>query len=226
MIFDEFDMIRIVSLVTRNDRRRDMLAEMRRAGLADDPRVLFFDAIRPADAGSHSSIGAHGCFLSHQAILSEAAAKDMSVLILEDDCVFTSAIADYRATAGWDIFYGGYIAAQPDRLQESDIIGSHMMGFSASAARQISDYFASLRYEGQHPPIDAGYVWFRRAHPEVKTVFADPPIGNQRASRSDVAAQVKSFDRLPIIRDAVELMRRVRNRFRKRDVQYTGELKW
>lgn len=215
MIFDHFDMIRIINLPERKDRRRGMMAELRRVGLADDPRVQFFAAIRPKEALNHLSIGMHGVFLSHHAILKEAAAKDMSVLILEDDCDFSPDIAGYQPPKGWDVFYGGYDAAQPDRLHESDIIGAHMMGFTADAAKQVADYFAGLKPEGAFPPIDGAYVWFRRAHPEAATVFAEPPIGNQRGSRSDIA-DVAIYDRLPVIRGAVEMARRFRDAVRGR----------
>jgi glycosyl transferase family 25 len=225
MIFDDFDMIRIINLPERTDRRRRMMRELRRVGLADDPRVGFFPAIRPADAGPYSSVGAHGVYLSHHAILKEAAAKNASVLILEDDCDFVPGIATYQAPERWDIFYGGYYAAQPDRLYESDIIGAHMMGFSAVAARQVADYLTALPPDGEHPPIDGAYVWFRRAHPEVKTVFATPTIGNQRPSRTDIG-DLAFYDRLPIVRESVELARRVRNLFRGRDSRHIGELKW
>jgi len=225
MIFDKFDMIRIINLPERTDRRRRMIRELQRAGIADDPRVAFFPAIRPKEALTHSSIGMHGVFLSHHTILKEAAAKNASVLILEDDCDFVPNIRDYRAPEGWDIFYGGYYADQPDRLQESDIIGAHMMGFTAAAAKQVADYFATLKPEGQFPPIDGAYVWFRRANPEVKAVFAEPAIGNQRASRTDIGNQA-IYDRLPVIRHAVELARQFRNLFRKRGEQHTGKFKF
>jgi len=71
MIFDDFDMIRIINLPERTDRRRRMESELRRVGLAGDPRVEFFRAIRPAEALNHASIGMHGVFLSHHAILKE-----------------------------------------------------------------------------------------------------------------------------------------------------------
>ncbi len=225
MIFDSFDMIRIINLPERTDRRRRMEGELQRVGIAGDPRVAFFPAIRPTEALNHSSIGMRGVFLSHHTILKEAAAKNASVLILEDDCDFAPHIGDYRAPDGWDIFYGGYYAAQPDRLQESDIIGAHMMGFTAASAKHVAEYFTGLNPEGQFPPIDGAYVWFRRAHPEVKTVFAEPAIGNQRASRTDIG-NLAIYDRLPIIRDVVELARQIRNRIRGRGEVHTGKLEF
>lgn len=225
MIFDSFDMIRIINLPERTDRRRRMEKELHSVGIADNPRVAFFPAIRPTEALTHSSIGMRGVFLSHHTILKEAAAKNASVLILEDDCDFAPHIGDYRAPGAWDIFYGGYYANEPERLQESDIIGAHMMGFSANAAKQVADYLSGLNPDGQFPPIDGAYVWFRRAHPEVRTVFAEPAIGNQRASRTDIGT-LAIYDRLPIIRDVVELARQIRNRIRGRDEQHSGKFEF
>src|SRR3546814_16356979 len=84
-IFDHFDAIRIVNLAQRTDRRRAMNRELARVGLAGDPRVAFFSAIRPADAGRFTSIGARGVYLSQKHLLREAAAARHSLLILEDD---------------------------------------------------------------------------------------------------------------------------------------------
>lgn len=225
MIFDSFDMIRIINLPERTDRRRRMEGELLHAGIAGDPRVAFFPAIRPTEKLDHMSIGARGVFLSHHAILQEAAAKGASVLILEDDCAFVPDIRHYRAPDDWDIFYGGYYADQPDRLQDSDIIGAHMMGFSAAAAKRVADYLGNLKPDGIHPPIDGAYVWFRRAHPDVKTVFAQPAIGNQYASRTDIG-DLAIYDRLPVVRHAVEAMRQVRNLFRGRGDVHSGKFKF
>lgn len=206
-MFAPFDLIRIVNLPERTDRRRDMERELAAVGLGGDPRVAFFPAIRPADAGDFTSIGAHGVYLSQHAILREAAAAGRSVLILEDDCDFTAAARDADFGEGWDIFYGGYYAKEPDNLLASDIIGAHMMGFSARGARLVCAYLDGLRYEGVHPPIDAAYIWFRRAHPDVPTRFAIPPLGVQRASRSDIAVP-RFYDRMPVLAPLATLARR------------------
>lgn len=209
-----FDTIRIINLPERRDRRRDMERELARIGLAGDRRVSFFAAIRPADAGDFTSVGAHGIYLSQHAILKEAAAANQSVLILEDDCDFTAAVRDYQFDGDWDIFYGGYEAADPHNLADSDIIGAHMMGFSAQGAQYVSAYLDRLQYEGVHPPIDAAYIWFRRAHPEVATCFAVPPLGIQRSSRSDIA-DLKFYDRLPLLAVAASFARRVLRQMRR-----------
>ena len=209
MMIDAFDRIRIVNLENRRDRRNQMKTELRHAGLHDDPRVAFFSAIRPVDRGDFTSIGARGVYTSQKAILDEAAAVGESVLILEDDCDFAPHLADYGTTDAWDIFYGGYEASDPMNLHGSDIIGAHMMGFSAKGARMMSDYLGTLRYTGIHPPIDGAYVWFRRAHPEVPTHFATPPLGHQRPSRTDIA-DLAFFDRWPGLKAMASIARQVK----------------
>ena len=58
----------VINLPYRTDRRSEMQRELSRIGW----NAQFFPAIRPASAGSFSSIGAHGCFLSHLAVLKAA----------------------------------------------------------------------------------------------------------------------------------------------------------
>lgn len=210
-IFDAFDMIRIINLPERPDRRWEMEEELGTIGLLDDPRVAFFPAIRPADRGDFTSIGARGVYEGQKQLLAEAAREGRSILILEDDCAFRVGAKDYVAPTEWDIFYGGYLARQPENLLTSDIEGAHMMGFSALGARSVATYLENLRYEGIHPPIDAAYVWFRREYPSVPTVFAVPPLARQRASRSDIAAP-KAWDSVPLLRSASSALRQLRNR--------------
>lgn len=185
-MFESFDIVRIINLKDRRDRRAEMVEELRRAGVDGDPKVQFFEAIRPADKAGFTSIGLHGVFKSHLAILEEAAAKNASVLILEDDCDFSADVATARIDPSFDIFYGGYTASNPADLHASDIIGAHMMGFSARTAPKVCEYLKRLYAEGHHLSIDGAYVWYRRAHPSDKAIFAEPPLGWQRPSRSDI----------------------------------------
>lgn len=207
-VFDYFDQIQIINLPHRTDRRREMEDELHRIGLKNDPRVHFFSAIRPDHPARFSSIGARGVYESQTTILREAAAANQSVLILEDDCEFVTDASSYKMPAHWDIFYGGHVAARPDDLVNSDIIGAHMMGFSRDGVKLVNKYLEQLDYDGMHPPIDAAYVWCRRANPEVPTHFAVPPLANQRSSRSDIA-QLKWFDRLPLISTMANSLRTV-----------------
>lgn len=224
-VFAAFDRIRIINLPARKDRRAEMERELEQVGLLHDPRVAFFPAVRTTDPGPFGSPGAHGCFLSHQAIIGEAAEAAESVLILEDDCTFFPAVASYEMPDGWEIFYGGYLAAShPDDPLRGDIIGAHFMAFSASAARVTADYLrdypgpdfpvdpVAAKEPGYNPairpPIDGAYVWLRRKHPELRTEFA--MLSGQRPSRTDIGTQ-RWFDRLPLVRSAAEIARRWRS---------------
>jgi glycosyl transferase family 25 len=151
--------------------------------------------------GPFASAGEHGCYLSHLALLREASAAGQAVLVLEDDCDFLPEAADYVLPDSWDIFYGGYTAENPDDLQTSNMIGAHCMGYSPRAAKALASYLEGLlepgfepdplavergNYtQGVNPPFDGAIVWFRRANPEMKSVFAQ--IAVQRSSRSDIA---------------------------------------
>jgi glycosyl transferase family 25 len=205
-VFNSFDEIQIINLPSRTDRRREMNAELKLLGLLNDPRISYFPAIRPGDRGSFSSIGARGVYESQKQILRAASAANKSVLILEDDCEFVLGAQHHVMPEHWTIFYGGYEAANPDELLASDIIGAHMMGFSRQGAHLVSAYLEDLDYDGQHPPIDAAYIWFRRAYPHILTHFAVPPLAEQRSSRSDIA-DLKWFDKMPVVRALANALR-------------------
>lgn len=209
MLFDRFDSLRIISLPYRKDRRKEMTRELRKVGRLDDQKVSFFDAIRPADKGDFPSIGARGCYLSHMAVLEEAAREAKSVLILEDDVNFLPALNSYELPEKWEIFYGGYVASDPASLETSDIIGAHFMGFTAKMAGKVAAYLRMIM-EDDDPQrclfVDGTYVWFRRAHPEVVTVFSEEQLGYQRPSRTDLH-ELRFFDRMPGVRALAGMVR-------------------
>ena len=205
--FSAFDFIRVINLPGRVDRRRQMLAELQRVGLGDDGRVAFVEAIKSDTAAPWRLNGERGVFLSHLKVLREAAAKNASVLILEDDADFTGAAPATEIEDDVAIFYGGYQASDPADLHSSDIIGAHCMGFSAETVRALVPYLEALFDHPSPPPIDGAYVWFRRANPEMKTQFAEPAVAVQRSSRSDIA-HLRFFDRWDGMRQLAALARR------------------
>ena len=213
--FDSFDMVRIINLAHRTDRRTEMDAELRRVGLDRHRDIAYFDAIAPDDAGRFESRGAHGCYLSHLSILEEASANNASVLILEDDADFVIDGRPASLPSDWCIFYGGYRARDPDDLVNSDIIGTHCMGFDADAARKLVPFLRETMAGQDQPPIDGAYIWFRRRYPAIRTVFADPPIAEQRPSRTDIAA-LRWFDRTPVVRGLIGKLRQVKRRLNRR----------
>lgn len=215
-MFDAYDRIRIVNLARRTDRRAEMMRELDALGLAKDPRVEFFAAHSFPEAGLFYSPGARGCFSSHMTIVREAAEAQASVLILEDDATF-AARARECLIPPCDIFYGGVLsAANPDDLQQSDLVGSHCIGFSAACVQRLLPWLEAA-WTGDDPAsIDGEYVRFRRANPDLVTVFADPFIAFQRPSRTDVGEQ-KWFDRIVGVRTLAEQARRVLSKLRGRN---------
>ena len=228
MLFDHFDRIRIVNLPHRTDRRAEMNAQLAKVGLLGDPRVKFFAALSFRDPGPFLRRGSHGAFKSHLTLLNEAASANQSILILQDDCDFLLPDAlVYRLPEEWDVFYGGYAASDPSNPRDSDIIGAHFMGFSARAAKAAATYLTAYlesdfppdpRAAAESgfapaiiPPIDGALVWFRRAHPEIRTAFA--MLSVQRSSRSDIAEQ-SWFDRTPGIRELAGMARKIVRRIR------------
>lgn len=203
-----------------------MEAQLARVGLLGDPRVAFFDALSFSDPGPFLRRGSHGAFMSHLALLQEAAAAGRSVLILQDDCDFLlPEINDFSMPEEWDIFYGGYTASDPQNLTESEIIGAHFMGFSSRAAATAASYLSEYLQPGFEPdpraaaqpdfnpairpPIDGALVWFRRANPQLRTVFA--MLGVQRSSRTDIGDQ-RWFDKVVGLRVLAGFARRILKR--------------
>src|SRR5689334_3561173 len=87
--FDIFDEVRIINLVDRDDRRREMSQQLERLG-GISGNASFFEAHRPVSRGEFPSIGARGCFESHLAVLSGARDSGaQTLLLLEDDFEFT-----------------------------------------------------------------------------------------------------------------------------------------
>ncbi len=223
MFLRDYDLVRVINLPSRADRKREIVDELAR--LVPSLPYEILPAFSPGSAGLFLSAGAHGCFLSHVAILEEAARHEKSVLIVEDDCSFTKDAGAYAFPDDCDVFYGGYEVGDELDLVNSDIIGSQLMGFSARAVQGAVAYLRGYldadfkgdqravrepSYDpGVRPGIDGAYVWFRRANPQYKTVFAQPIIARQRSSRSDIAP-LGFYDRVWPLRGLADLARRAK----------------
>jgi len=229
-----FHKIYIINLPSRDDRRQEMGAQLKRIGLSlISPEVELFAAIRPADAGDFPSIGARGCFLSHLGALRNAVTDGHErVLILEDDLNFSDdfvrrmPLIDERLDCvDWSMFYGGYRLdrAVPTAdggcavLPSSDgVQTTHFVGFRGSAIAAAVTYLeAQLNRPGGDARggpmhIDGSYSWFRRDHPEFTTLLAVPELGHQRASKTDVT-ELRLHDTVPVVRSVVARLRKMKN---------------
>jgi glycosyl transferase family 25 len=209
-----YDRIALINLEKRADRRVQMRRELARIGLGDDPRVRFFPAIEPFDRGRWKNIGEHGCFMSHYAVVQEAARSGESLLLLEDDCDFTDAAMSSDWGRGSDIFYGGYWVPDFSDPHGGIVQGAHCMGFSSRTLQPLAKFFEQLLEESRPPPADGVYVDFRRQYPDLVTSFARPQIAVQRQSASDISPG--RYDRNSLFAPFLRLARAVnRGRYRR-----------
>jgi glycosyl transferase, family 25 len=229
----QFSFIQIINLRERRDRRQQMASELRRIGLSfDDDRVELVEGSRFADRGGFDSAGARGCFDSHLRALKRAHELGApSMLLLEDDCDFSSdirkalpaALAALESTL-WSMFYGGYNSWSGTGRAYSPIapvsptdslLGTHFVAFSADAIRQLIPYLSSMRERPPGSPqggpmhVDGAYDWFRAAHGHLPTWVANPILGRQRPSRTDVH-ELRPIERVPLARSAISFARNVR----------------
>lgn len=204
-----FERIYVINLPEREDRRREMMVQLKRIGLADDPLVEFFPAVRPPDRGEFESVGARGCFLSHLGVLKDAEARGLrSILILEDDVDWTPAAmlpgarADALLERDWAFLHGGQ---GDDRAAADGVISlmplppdldfslTHFIGLRGEIIGRLVVFLEAMlgrpggSPEGGPMHVDGAYSWFRRAHPDVAAFVCAPSVAQQRFSRSDIA---------------------------------------
>ncbi len=233
-----FDAVYVINLPARTDRRAEMLAQFRRADVAAAlPAPVFFEAVRPADRGEFPTIGTRGCFLSHLGVLKTAlAAGHARILVLEDDLDFVDDFQAAFATqapalreSNWDIAYLASLKVTPalpparglaEVLPDAAVLGLHMVAIRSRVLPELINYLEAMLGRPAGDPaggamhVDGAYSWYRAAHPARRTVACVPPLGYQRASRTDIHA-LRWFDRAWGVRALVAALRSLRNRRRR-----------
>ena len=234
-VFGPFDQVRIINLVDRPDRRREMVRELERLGVMP-ANAAFYDAHRPGDAGSFPSIGARGCFESHLALLRNARdAGAGSLMILEDDLDFARDARQRLAglipelfARHWDMFHGAHLlpAGGRDGLaqvpSDESVITASFVGFNGEVLGPLVEFLeAMLRRPAGSPDygpmhVDGAYTVFRLLHPQRTTFAAFPTLGRQRSSPSDITPSRMLLDRWSGTRPLASLLRRGYNALRRR----------
>ena len=225
---DCFDRIAIINLPSRADRRREMRTELSRLGLEPSPgHIDFFPAVRVADVADWPSLGARGCFLSHYTVLKAARDAGLrSVLVIEDDCCFTPELVQRQAeVAGllsgddWDLVHLGHVEAAEGtggllRPWDQPVMTAHLYAVHRNVLDRLVKYLEQvLQRPNGHPEggpqhYDGALCMFREQNPDVRTWIAAPNLARQRSSRSDIHG--RWWDRAPVIRTAVNLLRKAR----------------
>ncbi len=239
MEWQAFDAIYLINLPERKDRKRELERELLSVGLqADNPRLMWIQAVRPLEAGEFPSIGARGCFLSHFKCLQSAFENGHGrILILEDDACFPrSLVNDLKGVVGrlrdlnWAMWYGGAHMLSDSTVGSDNVeiipidhtVGvqkSHCVAFQGDAIRSVRSFLELiLTRPNGHPEagpmhVDGAYSTWRALNPTAVTFVTVPSVCVQRSSRSDVAT-THWFDTTPLIRRSIAALRRLRNHLR------------
>jgi glycosyl transferase family 25 len=233
-IFAPFEQVRIVNLLDRPDRRREMIRELARVG-GMAPNIGFYDARRPTEPGGFPSIGARGCFDSQLAVLRSARdAKVQSLLLLEDDLDFTRDGHARLATLlpelfgqPWDMFYGAHVLAGNGRqglvrlAADEPVLTASFVGFAGHVLGPLVDFLEGILGRPPGSPdygpmhVDGAYTVFRLLHPQCVTFAAFPALGHQRSSPSDITPGNMLLDRWSGTRPIAALLRRGLNMLRR-----------
>ena len=221
----------------RKDRRREVMKELARIGALGDPQIAFFDAMKPTDPAAFPSLGARGCFMSHLDILRAAVVAGVgSLLILEDDFNFST---DFQASCkvqldrlsgvNWDMFYGTYrlnaatLAPPAGTPLPSDVAveTTAFIAFNGAVLPRVIAFLEGILTRPAGSPdygpmhVDGAYSVFRMLHPDVVTYAASPKLGYQRSSRSDISDTRPFVDKVPVLREAANVARRLRRMLSK-----------
>jgi len=233
-LLDVFDTIYVINLRKRTDRLRDMETQLARLGLGFDDRTIFrLDAWSFSDPGEYPTAGTRGCFHSHRDAWHRGLERSarQTVLVLEDDLNFAADIEQRLPSTiaalqmqDWSIFYGAVLQWSPTlkpeqglgmALPDEGILGGHFIGIRGrEALANLHAYLTAMDNRPAGSPdggpmhVDGAYSWFRKAYPQLKTFVAQPNLGVQRSSRTDIH-QLSWKDRLPVIRDLTDHGRRL-----------------
>lgn len=234
-LLEAFGRIVVINLPARADRRHLIDAELRRAGLSlDHPAVEVFAAIRPDTAAGFPSIGAHGAYCSHLAVMERMIDQGWErVLVLEDDMAFAPgfaarlpALARALATRKWGMLYG-HPGDLPHRTPAADadglitlpadlgLIQLHFFGLTRDAVLIAAPMLRAMRArptgsaQGGPMHVDGALNWVRAAHPGLISLAISPEIAQQRASPSDIAPP-RWYHRAPMLRHMIAAIRRLR----------------
>jgi glycosyl transferase, family 25 len=227
---DYFGLTRVVNVPARTDRFREISDQLHALQTPfTDGKVELFPAICPQEAAGFTNAAARGCYMSHLEILRDARSRSVeTVLMIEDDLYvrprhvpLLHAVAQRLADHSWGIVYLGhtwemghtYEMAQADAALmpfDGDLTTSHFYVVHRTVFDRLIAYLEICLTRPPGDPLggpmeyDGALNMFRRAHPEVVTLLAQPSLGSQRPSRSDI--HPSRFEGIP----GIHLARRVK----------------
>lgn len=234
---DFFGITYLINLPERVDRLKSAQRQFARVGWDFGPTgVHIFPALRYAEPAGFATAPIRGCFHSHLQCLRRAHAQGcQSVLILEDDIALstslprlTSPIKERLATLKWDFVYFGhyetgniplarrYLNEAELRFDElrKEILTTHFYGVSGRILPRLIAHLSALSngpmgdQEAGPMPVDGAYNIFRRNNQDVRCLIANPRLGWQISSRSDITPH--AWDKLVFLRPVNRFLRELK----------------
>jgi hypothetical protein len=232
---DHFSLTRVINLADRKDRYRAIKRQLQQIGTSFEAgKVEVFPAMRVADAAGFPGPGVRGCFLSHLAVLQDARARGVeSVLVIEDDLEVRAgdiprleSVLRKLPAQPWGVLHLGHILELRDSavptLERFDgaIQTAHFYAVHGDVLERLIAYLEGCLVRPPGDPVggpmhfDGALTMFRAANPDVVTLVAQPSLGGQRSSRSDIS--YRGIERAPGVKQAMGLARTVRRTFTAR----------
>jgi glycosyl transferase, family 25 len=230
---DHFGLTRVINLADRKDRYREVERQLEQLGTAFvADKVEVFPAVRVAGAEGFPSPGVRGCFLSHLGVLQDARARGVaSVLVIEDDLEVSArdiprleSVLKQLPAQPWGVLHLGHIlelrGSGAASLQPFDgpIQTAHFYAIHRDILDRLIAYLEGCLVRPPGDPIggpmhfDGALTMFRAANPGVATLVAQPSLGGQRSSRSDIS--YRRIEQVPGIKQAMGWARTVRRAVR------------
>jgi len=222
----------VINLAERTDRRRLVELEFCKAGWTN---FQFFPALRFDDPRGFKYPAWRGCFYSHLRCLRLAQeAKLESVLMIEDDITLSPSIVRLTPmimqalnNLEWDFIYFGHeptsnilrAKRKADKVSfepcNSELLTTHFYGVKKRIIPRLIAHLErnarTIPHDGMYGPmpVDGAYNTFRRYNSDVVTYLANPKLGWQRPSRSDVTPT--RLDNLLVLRPLLARAREIRH---------------
>ena len=222
----------VINLADRADRRRAVEVEFQKIGW---PNYRFFTAHRFDDAAGFRSPSWRGCFNSHLECLRLAQDQNLeSVLIFEDDIALSSSIprltpliTETISKIDWDFLYFGHEMtgdiARADHTTDrvaferytGEVLTAHFYAINKRIIPRLIAHFErnarTVPADHEYGPMlpDGAYNTFRRYNEDAITYIANPKLGWQRSSRSDITPS--QLDKIKALRSFIAFGRNVRH---------------
>jgi GR25 family glycosyltransferase involved in LPS biosynthesis len=196
-LFDRFDKVYCINLDRRPDRLENFKKEVEKYNLGEFERFSAYDRDK-IDLSKYSlsvNPGAIGLLLSNLEIILESQINNYkSILILEDDCVFTDEILNIdsyfeKLPSDWDLLYMGgnhnihMMSEPPVKINDKvcklhSTYTTHFVGINKSMFNIVEEYIRKF-----DSPIDVMYAALQQKY-NVYSFY--PAIAKQSEGFSDI----------------------------------------